>query len=198
MQNGVEHEQTKKELILNTTIELIRDEGFEGLTIRKIAKLARVNIGLVNYYFGSKDKLINVVTQRLVQSFKESFAILDNDHIPPRERLKKFLIQYVISNEKYPYIVRRLIHEKPIMFDSHLEFMNFIKAIGLEKMQKTIQELSGENDRERLTIMTSHLLGALLFPSVIETLYEKVTGYDFPEMETRVDILLERYFPEPD
>ena len=198
MQNGVDHEQTKKELILNTTIELIRDEGFEGLTIRKIAKLARVNIGLVNYYFGSKDKLINVVTQRLVQSFKESFAILDNDHIPPRERLKKFLIQYVISNEKYPYIVRRLIHEKPIMFDSHLEFMNFIKAIGLEKVQKTIQELSGENDRERLTIMTSHLLGALLFPSVIETLYEKVTGYDFPEMETRVDILLERYFPEPD
>ncbi|MEC3533749.1 TetR family transcriptional regulator, partial [Bacillus thuringiensis] len=38
-----------KEKILNTTLELIKNEGFESVTIRKIAALSDVNIALVNY-----------------------------------------------------------------------------------------------------------------------------------------------------
>lgn len=196
MKNEEGHELTKKEHILKVTIDLIKNEGFEGVTVRKIASLANVNVGLVNYHFGSKDKLMNTVIQTLVTSFKESFAILDDDAIPPRERLKRFLIQYLASSEQYPFIVRRLVNEEPIMFESQLEFVNFVKAIGLKKMQRTIEELTGESDPEKLAIMMSHLLGAVLIPTLIEALYEKVTGFPFPDMETRVDILLERYVPE--
>ncbi|MED2485085.1 TetR/AcrR family transcriptional regulator, partial [Bacillus thuringiensis] len=39
-----------KEKILNTTLELIKKEGFEKVTIRKIAKLLDINIALVNYH----------------------------------------------------------------------------------------------------------------------------------------------------
>lgn len=189
-----EKEVSTKELILKVALDLITKEGFEGVTVRKIANLADVNISLINYYFGSKDKLINAAIQVLVTSLKDSFNILDNQSIPPKERLKKFLIQYLSAHEQYPFILRLLISEEPILFESQLEFVNFIKAIGLRKVYSTIEELTGEHDREKLTIMMSHIIGAAVSPILIEPLYEKVTGSSFPDKEKRIELLLNRYF----
>lgn len=190
----VEKDLSTKELILQVTLELIKKEGFEALTVRKIASLAHINVALVNYHFGSKNKLLNAVIQILVTSFRESFTIFDNAALDPRERLKRFLIQYINAYHQYPFIARRLLNEEPVMFESQLEFVDFIKAIGLKKVQSTIEELSGESDPQKLTIMMSHLLGAVFLPTLIEPLYETVTGYPFSNVEIQVDILLDRYF----
>lgn len=187
---------SKKEMILNVTLDLLKKEGFEGITVRKIAKAANVNVALVNYYFGSKDKLLNAAVQVLITSFKETFHILDDAAMEPRERLKLFMIQYLNANQQYPFIVRRLVNEEKFMFDSQIEFVEFLKAIGMKNLQHTIGELSGESDPQKLTVMTSHLLGAAFLPTLMEPLYIKVTGIPFPDTETRIDILLDRYFHE--
>lgn len=194
MKSCEEKECSKKELILNTTLELIQQEGFEGVTIRKIAAMANVNVALINYHFGSKDRLINAAIQVLVSSFKETFAILDNDSIEPRKRLKSFLIQYIDSYREYPFIVRKLVNQEPLLFESQIDFVNFLRAMGLKKMRYTIEEITGEKDPDKLTIMMSHLLGAVFLPILIEPMYQKVTGYSFSDRETQVEILLERYF----
>ncbi|MFB6468576.1 TetR/AcrR family transcriptional regulator [Cytobacillus sp. Hz8] len=194
MKSCEEKECSKKELILNTTLELIQQEGFEGVTIRKIAAMANVNVALINYHFGSKDRLINAAIQVLVSSFKETFAILDNDSIEPRKRLKSFLIQYIDSYREYPFIVRKLVNQEPLLFESQIDFVNFLRAMGLKKMRHTIEEITGEKDPDKLTIMMSHLLGAVFLPILIEPMYQKVTGYSFSDRETQVEILLERYF----
>lgn len=80
------------------------------------------------------------------------------------------------------------------MFDSQIEFVQFIKSIGLKKMQYTVSQLSGESDPEELTIMVSQLLGAVFLPPLIEPLYETVTGYPFADSETQIELLLDRYF----
>jgi AcrR family transcriptional regulator len=187
---------SKKEMILNVTLDLLKKEGFERITVRKIAKAANVNVALVNYYFGSKDKLLNAAVQVLITSFKETFHILDNAAMEPRERLKLFMIQYLNANQQYPFIVRRLVSEETFMFDSQIEFVEFLKAIGMKNLQHTIEELSGESDPQKLTVMTSHLLGAAFLPTLMEPLYIKVTGIPFPDTEMRIDILLDRYFHE--
>ena len=47
--------------ILAAGLEVFSDEGFAGTTTREIAARARVNLGLIKYYFGSKDKLWRAV-----------------------------------------------------------------------------------------------------------------------------------------
>lgn len=185
---------TKKDLILQVTLDLIKEVGFEGVTVRKIAKLANVNVALINYHFGCKDKLLNSVIQLLIASFQDSFTILDDQTLPAKERLKRFLIKYIDAYRQYPFIGRKLVNEEPLQFDSHQEFINFLKSIGLQKLRQIIQEISGETDPQKLTIMLSHLLGAAFLPTLVEPLYETVTGYPFSDMETRIDILIEQYF----
>lgn len=193
MKSGDGNDFSKKDLILQTTLELIKNEGIEQVTVRKIANRANVNAALINYHFGSKDKLLNDAIRMLVNSFRESFDVLEELDIEPRERLKRFFAAYVRLIKKYPFIIERFMKQDPFIFESQKEYFHFIRAIGLKRLQATIRELTGEEDPRRLTIMLSHLLGAVILPILIEPLYEDVTGYPMPELEERIDLLLERY-----
>ncbi|MED1383984.1 TetR/AcrR family transcriptional regulator, partial [Bacillus mycoides] len=107
-----------KEKILNTTLELIKNEGFERVTIRKIASLSDVNIALVNYHFGSKEKLISEAIKVLLISFQGTFSILDDITVPAKERLKIFLFDYVLVIRQYPELVRKIIAMGTTVFTS--------------------------------------------------------------------------------
>ena len=57
-----------KEAIIQATITLIEEKGehFEEITVRDICKNAGVGLGLVNYHFGSKEKLIEMCVERII------------------------------------------------------------------------------------------------------------------------------------
>ncbi|HXP50183.1 MAG TPA: TetR family transcriptional regulator [Bacteroidia bacterium] len=48
----------KQVLILQTAEELFAKKGFEGTSVRDIADEAKVNVAMISYYFGSKEKLL--------------------------------------------------------------------------------------------------------------------------------------------
>lgn len=64
-----------KEAIIQATIELIEENGehLEEITVRKICKRAGVGLGLVNYHFENKDKLIEQCIERMINGIVERF-----------------------------------------------------------------------------------------------------------------------------
>ncbi len=71
-------EKTKniKEHIMNVTTQLIQesDADINQITIRRIAERAQVGLGLINYHFGSKDKLILECIQRITNNVVHCFT----------------------------------------------------------------------------------------------------------------------------
>lgn len=51
----------KREQIIEAATELFAVKGFEATSIRELAAKAEVNIAMINYYFGSKDKLFEAM-----------------------------------------------------------------------------------------------------------------------------------------
>lgn len=45
-----------KETILKVALNFFAQKGYEGSSIRGIAREASVNLVMINYYFGSKEK----------------------------------------------------------------------------------------------------------------------------------------------
>jgi AcrR family transcriptional regulator len=50
-----------KEKIMNAARVLFANQGYEGTSVREIAKTAEVNVASVNYYFSSKEKLFQEI-----------------------------------------------------------------------------------------------------------------------------------------
>lgn len=64
-----------KEAIIQATIELIEENGehLEEITVREICKRAGVGLGLLNYHFVNKDKLIELCVERMINGIVENF-----------------------------------------------------------------------------------------------------------------------------
>ncbi len=66
-----------RDRIIVATLECFERFGVEETTVRRIADLAQVNVAAVNYYFGSKDRLIDVaLAASLEQVFPDAASEL--------------------------------------------------------------------------------------------------------------------------
>jgi len=194
MTKSSEKDSKTKESILNTTIELIKTEGLEKVTLRKIAALADVNLALINYYFGSKDKLINEALKLLLASFQEAFLLLDNHSVPPIKRLKNFMMEYVTSLTKYPELLREILGKGDISFESQMEYKTYMKTMGINKIKATLQEITGEENQDILSMMMMQIHAAIFFPILMACKKNVPLVWNPIPIEEQVDYLFEHYF----
>ncbi|MGE8429227.1 MAG: TetR/AcrR family transcriptional regulator [Sphingobacterium sp.] len=67
--------------ILLAAERLFATKGFDGTSVRDIANEANVNVAMINYYFGSKDKLLDTFFEWRVPDFMinvDELALIDN------------------------------------------------------------------------------------------------------------------------
>lgn len=56
--------KSRKERILDAAEELFADSGYDGVTLRQIAKAAKVDVALASYHYGRKRELFDAVLYR--------------------------------------------------------------------------------------------------------------------------------------
>ncbi|WP_184189074.1 TetR/AcrR family transcriptional regulator [Paenibacillus sp. JGP012] len=193
-QKAVDKNNETKEIILQTALEMIKQEGFEKITIRSIAQRSNTNVSLVNYYFGSKDKLISEVIQILLSGFQESFEVLDDLTLPPEQRLKRFLLHYVQGIEQYPELLSRVITMGANLFASQQEYGKFMRMTGFDKIKSLLKELTNEQDQDILMMIVMQVFGAVFMPALMRQTLEAGSGIEMKPVECQIDLLLERYF----
>jgi AcrR family transcriptional regulator len=69
----------KKEHIMDVAVSLFAEKGFEGTSIRDLAHEADVNIAMINYYFGSKEKLFVSLLEAKARFMREKIEAVQND-----------------------------------------------------------------------------------------------------------------------
>lgn len=89
-----------KEIIIKSTIELIEQSNgdIKKITSRSIAKKSGIALGLINYHFESKEKLIALCVQRIINNILMDFApdkvdYVKDDGLTDKERLISFAVQ---------------------------------------------------------------------------------------------------------
>ena len=79
----------RQALILEAVLALLARSGIAGVSMRAVAREARVALGLVNYYFEDKASLIAAALRRIEQ---QDIAIVDPDPtLAPEERVRAAL-----------------------------------------------------------------------------------------------------------
>ncbi len=187
---------TTKQKIVKTTMDIIAEEGFHNITIRKIAARANVNLAAVNYHFGSKDGVIDTALATVNSEIRKTFAVLHSDQTDAATRLLAFINQYTEIINKYPDLIKKMIdhaiHNKPL--DKHAEYMTFLKVEGIASIKQVLSEIKPEADENALYMRTLYLLSALSFPILMGSYITEMMGVDLKDETVRhayIQLLLE-------
>lgn len=67
-----------RQRLIVTALALFSERGFDGVTVRDIAKASGVSIGLINHHFGSKEGLREAVDEYFMAQFQEVLDAFPN------------------------------------------------------------------------------------------------------------------------
>ena len=196
MSNGDASVQGK---IIEATIECIEREGIQAVTIRKIAKLAGVNSAAINYYFRSKEKLVEEVMRNTVEHVFEDWREIVNDESRSvRERLFLLFTDYMEGAIMYPGISKAHMWEPLINNNYDALFVKLLNGF----FQNLVKKLSLELERpvKELKLVVIHLFSAVTMPILMPDLYRDFyDGKTFKEAKVRralIEHVLKLYFDE--
>lgn len=92
-----EQAQRTEAAILEAALTLMREAGFEAVTVRDICKKAGITTGAFYYHFSSKEELFNKGFAPLDQYMEN--ALRDQPMGNPAQRLKAILCNYAVFME---------------------------------------------------------------------------------------------------
>lgn len=139
---------SKEENILFAAEKLFAENGFQGTSTREISKAANVNISMISYYFGSKEKLYEkLVEYRMNEGQFFSKDILERTDINEWEKIEKIVDQFAgrVRHNKcfYRIMQREQLHaENPQIVEflkqTKLGFISMYSKILESGLQKGI------------------------------------------------------------
>ncbi len=100
--------EANRERILAAATAAFAARGYDGASMDAIASRTHTTRALINYYFGSKEKLYGAVLQRVYGEIREAEAQLDLDHLAPlagMRRIVEFTFDYYVAHEYFVQIV---------------------------------------------------------------------------------------------
>ena len=94
--------------IIEAAIDEFAARGFKGASMDAIAAGTHTTRALINYYFGSKEKLYIAVLEQVYGEIRDAEAKLDLEHLDPVAAIRRivdFTYHYYVEHEGFVHIV---------------------------------------------------------------------------------------------
>ena len=168
---------TEKQIhILDVAEELIAKKGFEGTSVRDISAKANINVAMISYYFGSKEKMMVNLYQYRVLKTRETFAeftqtIKDGKPEMQLKEIINFIVKQLLKyNYFHGFVTQELRHNDKVK-DTLLEFYQTCVKVLDNVVQKGI--VSGVFKRAaKSEDILSTIIGTVVFTIRNKNFYE--------------------------
>ncbi|MEY4012328.1 MAG: hypothetical protein RIT22_1452 [Bacteroidota bacterium] len=158
---------TNKQIqILEVAETLFAEKGFEGTSIRDISKIAKINIAMISYYFGSKGRLLESLLFYRTSDLKSQLDHLILEEIAPIDKINK-LIELYISRINKNKGIYRIIHFE---FNSDKRAKSLSAFAELKKGNlKTLETIIEEGQKKG--VFKKEVIVPLLTPTILGTFF---------------------------
>lgn len=179
---------SKKDKIIDGTLRLIAKRNTLDITVREIAKEAKVNVAATNYYFSSKEQLFLEVNRLFMENFESAIKILDGDDDNDEAKLEKWLLEIIDYSMHYPgmfnILIEKLKAEEPSLQD----------VVIVAKLWECVAKFSSllakvlrpaDGDEKKLFILFG---SAIVFPCMIAS-YDIVDEFKLKTQEGKLQLI---------
>ncbi|KQT31475.1 TetR family transcriptional regulator [Chryseobacterium sp. Leaf405] len=163
-----EKKDQTQELIKETAKNLFFVKGKFSATTQEIADEAGVNRTLINYYFRSRDNLIQIIFDEAHRVEKEKSEIIMNSDLPFKEKIGQFIEGSLSTSLQYPYLETYIVTQ----INKGNCHKRDIEENELNKMYSDIQkemELGNIEPMKPIQFVLN-MVSLLVFPSAVRPL----------------------------
>lgn len=152
-----------RRLILEAVVTCIEKYGIDKVTTRKIAEEAGSNIASINYYFRSKDELIDETLSMTINHMMEDvIAAIDDAQQPFQGALTNVLFYMLDGSRKFPGISRAHLYRAVIQNDrASISSQAMIKVF--ERLVKRAVREYPDRDPKHLRLGISQIMSSIMF-----------------------------------
>ena len=161
-----------EEKILDRALYLMGQNGTTNISVRAIAKEANVNVSAINYYFRSKNEMIQQVKEFYLTNTTGVHSILDNEELSEEERLILFGNEIMEYTLRYPGLA--VILKEAVNLKAEDELSRSIFEITQILHQKTERIQASIIHKEPASILYSRLIfiSSIIYPLENKTLIQ--------------------------
>lgn len=158
---------TEKQIqILKVAETLFAEKGFDGTSIRDISRGAKINIAMISYYFGSKERLLESLLLYSTSDLKSQLDHLIHEELAPLDKINKLIALYInrINTNKGIY---RILHFE---FSSEKRAKSLASFSELKKRNlKTLETIIEEGQKKG--VFRKDVIVPLLTPTILGTFF---------------------------
>lgn len=185
-----------KSKIIGATKTLLKSNP--NITVKEIAEASYVNVAAINYYFGSKDNLINIISTEFVNELKEGIIRIiiqhtdDSDFKSLFDETFKFVKDMI--NDNFGILYHLLNNVGNDQGDVLLESF-FSNSPFIDQLLTMISIKTGIEDKDRVSVIYIMIFAAIIFPMRFKTKSMKYPEFaEFIKSERFDELLLEEMY----
>ena len=173
--------------IIETAEKLFADKGFDGTSVRDIADDAGVNVAMISYYFGSKEKLLEALfTYRAEGTTLKLEAMLKDKAQRPMEKVN-MLIEYYIDKFHNQTCFHKIMSREQVTskHSATSELISRFKKNNQQLIKQLIQEGQKSGDFAKnidIPILMATLIGTVSHIVTTQHFYREINNQqDMPD-----------------
>lgn len=161
---------------MDTAEELFSQQGFDGTSVRKIAKAAGVNIAMISYYFGSKENLLDELINDRMAGFGDKLNEVAAGSGTFAERLN-ILTATILKQAHTNRRIHKILHFEFSHGNRKIKFDNFIT-----QKSETFDAVSAFIDAgQKEGIFSKNVNIKLVVPTILGTYFHYIFNKRFYE-----------------
>jgi AcrR family transcriptional regulator len=155
-------------------------KGFDGCSVRDIAKEVGSNVALLNYYFRSKEKLFELIFEGAMSDFLQSMIEVFSSNLTLQEKLEQLIdkeFEFFMEHPELPMFILQSLHQNktdapmPSHFLEPIANTGIFEQFEMAKAKSEIRDISIRN-------MTMLLMSNVHYPFMSKKLTEQFHGID--------------------
>ena len=159
--------------IFKAAIDVFLIKGMDGARMQDIADQAGVNKSLLHYYFRTKERLFNIVFEKLAMKMILEFSPILNQNMTLEDKIKFFFKEHIALLQKNPGLPAFVLNE---INRNPERIKKFIAKVNVNKFWETLQKQHskelGSHSVETLVQILITIASMSIFPFVARGLIE--------------------------
>jgi len=167
----------RRELILSAANEIMREEGMDNLSIRKIANRIEYSPAIIYHYFRDKDDIINHLMKKGYQKILDALSSVQAPVDEPVQKLEKLMRNYIDTALQMPDEYKTVqLNSSPAVLEHTASL--FKGAAGKKPALGILFQCLKEIYREKsiddsLIELTAQVIAAATFGLIVRLIIEK-------------------------